>query len=684
MKKILFFIFIIFFGYILLGCYSDSPNDNKNSNNHICEYVFTTIEPTCEQPGIIKGECSCGKSTIKEYISAIGHNYINGVCSCGKVEDENIDQGYYKISFIGETEYLINNIDDIVKSDTTIIIETQTLIDADIEVYINNVKIEKIINSNDNNSWFYEFVMPNNDIIIEIKVVTIQYYNIIFNSNDGVLISGNEKQVVNSLDNIIYPKYEKEGYLIQEYLINENINGEIIIDVIWERNPNLYKLEVYLESSLYFIKYYAYDEMISIDLPTKDDYTLIYDKDVPTKMPKEDVIINLSWNKEFVYMYVHYYSDQLPTVEYKYKYGDTVYEPDLSEYSEMTKYGYTFGGYEIEFPFVIYEDMDVETIWIPKKMTLKFDGVGADYLEFDEMEIEYEGNLILPNVSKEGYNFEGWYYYSEHIKNGEWKRLYNYDIVLTAKWSYALEYYEFGRYPQTHVSDLDLISQLNNLQTVNSKGYYELNGEEYCKIDACPVVENELYYSDGSVAINGVEWFKVEPIKWIVSGENSYSLTPMYLLDVSVFDLENVPYSDSYYRYYLNNTFLNLAFTSEEIEKLIPISNAILEFTVSGNSVTTVLSGVKDKVFAKSTNYGGIKVELTDYALAKGASLTKSTNNATNISKYYGNWWVYEQYQVSNINYKNTYYYAYKDDFVYADANKMGICINMTIKIELD
>ena len=684
MKKILFFIFIIFFGYILLGCYSDSPNDNKNSNNHICEYVFTTIEPTCEQPGIIKGECSCGKSTIKEYISAIGHNYINGVCSCGKVEDENIDQGYYKISFIGETEYLINNIDDIVKSDTTIIIETQTLIDADIEVYVNNVKIEKIINSNDNNSWFYEFVMPNNDIVIEIKVVTIQYYYVTFNSNDGVLISGNEKQVVNSLDNIIYPKYEKEGYLIQEYLINENINGEIVIDVIWIRNPELFKLELYLESSLYYIKYYSYDEVIDIQLPTKDDYTLTYDKDVPTKMPKEDVIINLSWEKEFVCMYVHYYSDQLPTVEYKYKYGDTVYEPDLSEYSEMTKYGYTFGGYEIEFPFVIYEDMDVETIWIPKKMTLKFDGVGADYLEFDEMEIEYEGNLILPNVSKEGYNFEGWYYYSEHIKNGEWKRLYNNDIVLTAKWSYALEYYEFGRYPQTHVSDLDLISQLNNLQTVNSKGYYELNGEEYCKIDACPVVENELYYSDGSVAINGVEWFKVEPIKWIVSGENSYSLTPMYLLDVSAFDLENVPYSDSYYRYYLNNTFLNLAFTSEEIEKLIPISNAILEFTVSGNSVTTVLSNVKDKVFAKSTNYGGGKVELTDYALAKGASLTKSTNNATNISKYYGNWWVYEQYQVSNINYKNTYYYAYKDDFVYADANKMGICINMTIRIELD
>ena len=180
---------------------------------------------------------------------------------------------------------------------------------------------------------------------------------------------------------------------------------------------------------MYYIKYYSYDEVIDIQLPTKDDYTLIYDKDVPAKMPKEDVIINLSWEKEFVCMYVHYYSDQLPTVEYKYKYGDTVYEPDLSEYSEMTKYGYTFGGYEIEFPFVIYEDMDVETIWIPKKMTLKFDGVGADYLEFDEMEIEYEGNLILPNVSKEGYNFEGWYYYSEHIKNGEWKRLYNYEIV---------------------------------------------------------------------------------------------------------------------------------------------------------------------------------------------------------------------------------------------------------------
>ena len=29
--------------------------------------------------------------------------------------------------------------------------------------------------------------------------------------------------------------------------------------------------------------------------------------------------------------------------------------------------------------------------------------------------------------------------------------------------------------------------------------------------------------------------------------------------------------------------------------------------------------------------------ELTDYAIARGASLTKVTNNSTNISKYYGN-----------------------------------------------
>ena len=317
---------------------------DKLYEDHVCEYVFTTINPTCEEPGVKHGKCQCGKIIDSEVIPATGHNYIDGVCSCGKVDD-NIMQECYNITLNGKIEYLKNNIANNARQNDKIVIETQVLIDADIEVYVNNVKINKIINNDDNETWLYEFIMPDNDVLIEIKVVTIEYYNVTFNSNDGVLISGSETQVVSSLDNIIYPIYEKEGYLIKDYFINKNSTSNIIIDVIWDRNPNLYKLEVYLESSLYFIKYYAYDEMISIDLPTKDDYTLIYDKDVPTKMPKEDVIINLSWKKEFVYMYVHYYSDQLPTVGYKYKYGDTVYEPDLSEYSELTKYVYTFGGY---------------------------------------------------------------------------------------------------------------------------------------------------------------------------------------------------------------------------------------------------------------------------------------------------------------------------------------------------
>ncbi len=676
-KNVLIVVSVVLIIILILFLMSKINDPNRG---HICEFVYTTVEPTCEQSGMISGKCACGNSCDDVEISATGHTYINGVCSCGKKEVIELDT--YKIIIDGRSEYIKNSIASTAKESNKIVIETQKLIDADIEVYINNVKVEK--NNENNESIFFEFVMPAQDVLIEIRVITIEYYTIIFNSNDGVLISGDEQQIVSSLDDIIYPVYEKEGYLVKEYLITENNDAKIIIDVVWERNPELFKLEIYLETELYFEKYYAVNENVNIELPVREDYILISDFDVPTNMPSKDVVINLFWEKEYLSMYVMFDCDELGVIEYKYKSGDTVYEPNLIDFPELTKYGYDFGGYTVEFPFVITEDIDVDVVWIPKKTIINFDSFGADYLEFNQMEIEFNGYLILPNVSKEGYNFEGWYYYSERIKNGQWDRLYYQEIVLTAKWSYGLEYYEFGKYPQTHVSDKDLIDKLNALTTTNFKGYYELDGEEYCKIEAQPVVENELYYSDGVVAINGIEWFKVEPIKWIVEGENSYTLTPKYLLDVTVFDLNGDPYSASDYRYFLNNSFLNLAFTNDEIEMLIPMSNAILEHIVSGNSVTTILRDVKDKVFAKSVSYGGGKMELTDYALAKGASLTKSTNNTTNISKYYGNWWVYEQYQYDVLDYRNTYYYFYKGEFVSSYGNKQGICINMTIKIDLE
>jgi len=57
------------------------------SASHVHNYVWSTSEyPTCMATGYETGTCDCGNS-ITRTISALGHNYINGICTrCGAID----------------------------------------------------------------------------------------------------------------------------------------------------------------------------------------------------------------------------------------------------------------------------------------------------------------------------------------------------------------------------------------------------------------------------------------------------------------------------------------------------------------------------------------------------------------------------------------------------------------------
>ncbi len=592
----------------------------------------------------------------------------------------------YSLTVTGDTKYLKNDISGYYAPLTKIKIEVQKLIDADIEVYVNG---NQILHSSSSEPQFdyllFEFDSLETDMVVEIRIKAIEYINIIFNGNGGTLIAGEKNQTVLNLEDVSYPTYEYYGYIVDKYNITESdVDGVYYIDVIWKRNPDLYKLEIKLDNKVYYSNFYQAGENIEINLPSKDHYNLISDIEIPNVMPLNDVIVNLNFEIEKVYLYVWYESNEVGVQELEYDYGDFVYESDLDTSFDLTKKGYTFNGWDREFPFKIEEAMDIYAVWDPILFHLIFDGMGADTLELEEMFIKYGEHVTLPIPEKEGFNFEGWYYYTERIQNGEWKRLNNDNqLTVIAKWSYNRDYYEFGKYPQTHVSDSNLIEELNKLTEVNEHGYYVYNNEEYCKISATPIVENELYYSDGTVATRKTEWFKVEPIKWIVKGTNTYTLYPMKLLDVVIYDQNGNAYSKSQIRQYLNNDFLNTAFSKEEIELLLPIDQFITEVKVEGTSITTTGIGISDNVMLYSVMTKAENKELTDYAIARGASLTKVTNKTTNITKYYGSWWIIEQSQVSNFGYKQTYFSSYEEDYKYAEGTRLGICFNIRIILQL-
>ena len=132
---------------------------------------------------------------------------------------------------------------------------------------------------------------------------------------------------------------------------------------------------------------------------------------------------------------------------------------------------------------------------------------------------------------------------------------------------------QYGSYPQTHVTDTDLINALDLLTSTNEVGYYEYNGDYYEKASSRVLGPDYVYYSryfdnGEKIEMDGRNyWFKVEPITWEIFKENndSYLLFSRYILDISFFaNSRPSSYVDSDVRQFLNNDFYKKAFFFEE------------------------------------------------------------------------------------------------------------------------
>lgn len=129
---------------------------------------------------------------------------------------------------------------------------------------------------------------------------------------------------------------------------------------------------------------------------------------------------------------------------------------------------------------------------------------------------------------------------------------------------------EFGMYPQTKVDDVTIINELSKISLSNARGFIKYNNEYY-------------YYKN--------DYYKVEPITWDVvkKGAHKY-LYASKVLDSQVFMSDEyfkvdiyayltkpgVPentransYEYSDLRQWLNNTFLNIAFSDDEQSKMV-------------------------------------------------------------------------------------------------------------------
>lgn len=179
----------------------------------------------------------------------------------------------------------------------------------------------------------------------------------------------------------------------------------------------------------------------------------------------------------------------------------------------------------------------------------------------------------------------------------------------------------FGEFPQT-IKD----SKITITDKTDSRGYYL--GSDGCYYAKQTVEKNSyLNFSNGE-KIEGkrICYFKVEPIKWQIiydTKDNYYTILTEKVIDAQMFDASGLNYEKSYIRKYLNNEFLNVAFTSEQIEKCIAY------VTVNSTNYDKEKFSFKDRLFILTydeviANYYGLNSNFarvrkpTDYALAKG------------------------------------------------------------------
>lgn len=154
------------------------------------------------------------------------------------------------------------------------------------------------------------------------------------------------------------------------------------------------------------------------------------------------------------------------------------------------------------------------------------------------------------------------------------------EIINNINWTAPNETtHTIGHYPQSLVSDEDLISTLNSISARNEFGYTKYNDEYYERVKAkvsTPTDDqiangaiSSLSFNNGEIVKNdSYYWFKVEPIKWKTIGEfdnGEIILFADLTLDAGIiFDDESNDYKESYIRNWLNNDFYNKAFYQDK------------------------------------------------------------------------------------------------------------------------
>lgn len=546
--------------------------------------------------------------------------------------------------------------------------------------------------------WRYQLIIPDSDLTIEFKKVELNKKILTIELDNGqanllLKIKPGDK-IMDSIGRVLQ-SIKKEGYSFDGFtseipeLMPEN---DLTIKVKWSLNQHHLVL-LFDDDSQNVDLLINYGEAISDYLPYQDNYYLYVENLTFDAMPDSDLEMNASWHKLYRYQ-VDYGSEYVNNI-------NTMLPENLPiptrfyPYEGCLKYGYDFGGYDQAIEMMPSHDVTIKAIWIPKSYDLVFDSENLDYLEFDTLHVTFGEYYRLPNASIDDHNviFLGWYINNVKIEGSRWNlEISGQDFTVKSKWQIGYvengeNYINLGMYPQTHISDASLIAELEALTETNELGYYELDGISYAKINATPVT-TDLHYSDGSSLKEGVEWFRVDPIRWrvIKNGYFKYILMLDKLLDISAYTFDKLNYSESYLRYYLNTTFYETVFSDSERNRIVPSRTTATEIIYTqkenGLGVNVVTGPVVDYIYilpnlAFEDRY--LNYQLTDYAIARGASISGYVKDG--IEYKFGKIWLREQVYDTTMPKTAPVFKTYPGETEFVNVTRSGVCFGCQMLI---
>ena len=386
---------------------------------------------------------------------------------------------------------------------------------------------------------------------------------------------------------------------------------------------------------------FSANRMIKLPNPTKEGYTFIgwYDdnNNLVSELEYKNYKLKAKW-EETIYKIV-YDLDGGSCKDLLEEFTIT----NMISLQSPIKDGYAFIGWYDEKDNLVntleLKNYNLKAKWEEIVYTINYE---LDDGECNNLPEEFSAsNMIdLPIPTKKGYTFVGWYDENNIFVN--FLKFKNYN--LKAKWFVGdgINIY-IGKYPQTKITENELISELEIINDTNELGYIEYNGNEYQK-----------YYNR---ILKNNDYFLIEPIKWKIleKNNNTCKIISELILDYSVFYEDylynrtinnNTVYPNSYefsnIRAWLNGYdgssydvynytgkgFIDRAFTEEERKSInetnIDNSASTTESQKNEYSCNNTLDKIYLLSYQEGYNYFTSKAErkakVTDYAKVRGVN----------------------------------------------------------------